>query len=452
MRRPIDSSSIDSAAPRRCAVYTRTSVDDERSREFTSIDAQREAGQAYITSQITRGWILVDQNYDDAGYSGRDLHRPAIKRLMADIRHGMIDVVVVYKIDRLSRSMADITQLIALLTQFNVALVSVTQQLDTQTTMGRLTINLLMSFAEFERDLAGDRARDKIVATRRQGGWIGSVPPLGYDVVKQELVVNGKEAAVVKQIFQRYLALDAMTDLIRSLAESGLTTKVWQTAAGKMRGGKPFDKNSLYKILRNRVYCGELFFDGDWHPGKHTPLIDLGLWDQVRTKMAGNTRISREPRTKSAVATFFLLKGLIFGADGRAFSPWTSSAARNRRYRYYIHQRELTEGAGASGMDRLPAAELESAVIQQLLEMWRSPSKLLDLLPPESRGVLNADIDALSARLKRLDEVWERIFPIEQQRIIRQLLERVTLAPARMELSFSPHGLAELLMELKAVN
>lgn len=364
----------------------------------------------------------------------------------------MIDVVVVYKIDRLSRSMSDITQLIALLRQFNVALVSVTQQLDTQTTMGRLTINLLMSFAEFERDIAGDRARDKIAATRRHGGWIGSVPPLGYDMVKQELVVNVKEAAVVEQIFQRYLTQDSMVELIQSLAESGLTTKIWQTAVGKARGGKLFDKNSLYKVLRNRIYRGELFFDGDWHPGKHTPLIDLGLWDQVRTKMAGNTRISRQPRTKSDVAIFFLLKGLIFGADGRAFSPWTSSAARNRRYRYYIHQRELTEGAGASGMDRLPAAELESAVIQQLREMWCSPSKLLDLLPPESRSVLGVNTDTLSARLKRLDEVWEQIFPIEQQRIVRQLLERVTIAPTHMELSFSSHGVAELLMELKAVN
>lgn len=438
---------IASSKPRkRCAVYCRVSSDERLDQEFNSIDAQREAGHAYVASQRAEGWIPVADDYDDPGFSGGNTDRPGLKRLLADIQRGLVDIVVVYKIDRLTRSLADFSKMVEVFERHGVSFVSVTQQFNTTTSMGRLMLNILLSFAQFEREVTGERIRDKIAASKRKGMWMGGVPPLGYDVENRRLVPNEKEAKLIRNIFQRFVELGSGTLLFKELKLDGVTSKAWTTQDGKTREGKPIDKGLIYKLLNNRTYLGELRHKEQWYQAEHPPIIDRALWDQVHAILATNGRV-RGNATRATVP--YLLKGIVFGNDGRALSPFHTTKKNGRRYRYYVPQRENKEHAGASGLPRLPAAELESAVLDQLRSILRSPALLGDVLPRAIELDPSLDEAKVTVAMTRLDTIWDQLFPAEQTRIVKLLVEKVIVSPNDLEVRLRANGIERLVLELQ---
>lgn len=274
----------------RCAVYTRKSTDEGLDQEYNSIDAQRDAGHAYIASQRAEGWIPVADDYDDPAFSGGNMERPALQRMMADIEAGKIGVVVIYKIDRLTRSLADFSKMVEVFERYGVSFASVTQQFNTTTSMGRLMLNILLSFAQFEREVTGERIRDKIAASKRTGMWMGGVPPPGYDVENRRLVPNEREAKLIRHIFQRFVELGSSTALVKGLKLDGVTSKAWTTQDGKTRDGRPIDKGHIYKLLSNRTYLGELRHKDQWYQAEHPPIISRELWDSVHAILDTNGR------------------------------------------------------------------------------------------------------------------------------------------------------------------
>ena len=414
--------------------------------EYNSIDAQRDAGHAYIASQRAEGWIPVADDYDDPAFSGGNMDRPALKRLMADIEAGRIDVVVIYKIDRLTRSLADFSRMVEVFERYGVSFVSVTQQFNTTTSMGRLMLNILLSFAQFEREVTGERIRDKIAASKRKGMWMGGVPPLGYDVENRRLVPNEREANLIRHIFQRFVELGSSTALVKELKLDGVTSKAWTTQDGKTREGKPIDKGLIYKLLNNRTYLGELRHKEQWYQAEHPPIISRELWDQVHAILATNGRV-RGNDTRATVP--YLLKGIVFGNDGRALSPFHTTKKNGRRYRYYVPQRENKEHAGASGLPRLPAAELESAVLDQLRAVLRSPDLLSDVLPRAIELDPSLDEAKVTVAMNRLDAIWDQLFPAEQTRIVKLLVEKVIVSPNDLEVRLRANGIERLVLELQ---
>ena len=430
----------------RCAVYTRKSTDEGLDQEYNSIDAQRDAGHAYIASQRAEGWIPVADDYDDPAFSGGNMERPALKRLMADIEACKIDVVVIYKIDRLTRSLADFSKMVEVFERHGVSFVSVTQQFNTTTSMGRLMLNVLLSFAQFEREVTGERIRDKIAASKRKGMWMGGVPPLGYDVENRRLVPNENEAKLIRHVFRRFVELGSGTLLFKELKLDGVTSKAWTTQDGKTREGKPIDKGLIYKLLNNRTYLGELRHKDQWYQAEHSPIISRELWDSVHAILATNGRV-RGNATRATVA--YLLKGIVFGNDGRALSPWHTTKKNGRRYRYYVPQRENKEHAGASGLPRLPAAELESAVLDQLRAVLRSPDLLGDVLPRAIELDPSLDEAKVAVAMTRLDAIWDQLFPAEQTRIAKLLVEKVIVSPNDLEVRLRANGIERLVLELQ---
>ena len=306
-----------------CAVYTRKSSEEGLDQEYNSIDAQRDAGHAYIASQRAEGWIAVADDYDDPAFSGGNMERPGLKRLMADIEEGKIDIVVVYKIDRLTRSLTDFSRMIDVFERHGVSFVSVTQQFNTTTSMGRLMLNILLSFAQFEREVTGERIRDKITASKKKGMWMGGIPPLGYDVENRRLVPNPKEANLVRHIFKRFVEVGSTTLLVKEMRLDGATSKAWVTQDGKVREGRPIDKSLLYKVLNNRTYLGELRHKEQWYRAEHPPIIDQQVWNDVQAILSVNGR--QRAKTTRITKVPFLLKGIVFGSDGYALSPWHST-------------------------------------------------------------------------------------------------------------------------------
>jgi len=288
----------------RCAIYTRKSSEEGLEMEFNSLDAQREAGLAYIQSQKSEGWMLVGDRYDDGGFSGGTMERPALQRLLRDVEAGAVDVVVVYKVERLSRSLTDFARIVEVFDKHNASFVSITQQFNTTTSMGRLTLNILLSFAQFEREVIGERIRDKFAASRARGMWMGGIPPLGYDVADRKLVVNETEAELVRLIFTRFLRLGSATKLAQELRRAGHTTKSWTTQDGKHRPGKPIDKGAIYKLLGNRIYLGEAVHKGTSYPGEHAAIhrrSDLGQGACRSRRESGRSR-QRHARADAGAA------------------------------------------------------------------------------------------------------------------------------------------------------
>ena len=432
----------------RCAVYTRKSSEEGLDQEYNSIDAQRDAGHAYIASQRAEGWIPVADDYDDAAFSGGNMERPGLKRLMVDIEAGKIDVVVIYKIDRLTRSLADFSKMVEVFERQGVSFVSVTQQFNTTTSMGRLMLNVLLSFAQFEREVTGERIRDKIAASKRKGMWMGGVPPLGYDVENRRLVPNPQEAKLIRHIFTRFVELGSSTKLVKELKLDGVTSKAWTTQDGKVREGKPIDKGLVYKLLGNRTYLGELRHKEQWYQAEHLPIVDQPVWDSVHAILATNGR-SRANATRAT--TPFLLKGIVFGHDGRALTPWHSTKkTTGKRYRYYLPMRDLKEHAGASGLPRMPAAELESAVLDQLRNILRAPNLLSDLVPQAKKLDPTLDEAKVTVAMTRLDLIWDQLFPAEQTRIVKMLIEKVIVSPSDLEVRLRANGIEQLVQELQA--
>lgn len=333
---PSEESAKPPTAIRRCAIYARVSVSNkDSSAQLSSLQAQVQACESYIQSQRSMGWELVATPYIDDGYSGGNLDRPSLIQLMQDVGEGKFDAVIVQRLDRLCRSVRDICDLLPLFSTNKTALVSLTQAFDSETPTGRLTLHLLTTFGQFERELAGERVRDKFAITRASGRWQRSGIPLGYTLTdQQELQVNATEAAMVRDIFQRYLAADSMTQLLEDLSALDYRTKIHISRNGNQHGGKHFDRNTLNQLLRNRAYVGEVFYKDAWHPGKHEPIIDRALWDQVQAVRSQRARRTGRP-TGDRFVEDFPLAGLVFWHDGSAYTMYESSNRKGQRYRYY---------------------------------------------------------------------------------------------------------------------
>lgn len=350
---------INPAKPIRCAIYTRKSTDHGLEQEFNSLDAQRDACEAYIKSQASQGWRSLLQPYDDPAYSGGNLDRPALRQLLQDIEAGSVDVVVVYKIDRLTRSLADFAKLVELFDAKSISFVAVTQQFNTTTSMGMLTLNILLSFAQFERELSSERVRDKVAASRRKGIWTGGSVPLGYDSKDKKLVVNQAEAKTIRMIFDRYLVLKSFQRLIDELDRNGIVTKRRELGQGKVSGGIPFAYGSLAHLLKNRIYLGETGHNGKWFPGEHQPILKRETFEQVQELLKQNS-ISRTTHRHQNGA---LLAGLIFDDRGNRMSP-SFSVKRGIRYPFYVSSALLRgRKANAGSVARLSAHEIEAAVL-----------------------------------------------------------------------------------------
>ncbi len=420
----------------RCAIYTRKSSEEGLEQEFNSLHAQREACEAYIASQRSEGWVLVRDQYDDGGVSGGTLERPGLKRLMADIEDGLVDVIVCYKIDRLSRSLADFAKLVEVFDRNGVTFVSVTQQFNTTTSMGRLTLNILLSFAQFEREVTAERIRDKVAASRRKGMWMGGVPPFGYRVENRKLLIDEETAAHVRWIFARFIEIGSGTLLARETAERGLRTP----------RGNLIDKKYIYRLLNNRAYIGEAVHKGESYPGEHDAIIDADTWDKVRTILKVSPR-KRAMHTRAKTPA--LLKGLIYGPDGAAFSP-THSKKQGRLYRYYVSQTVLKHGAGSCPVSRVPAGEIEAAVIEQIRNVLRQPEIVAGTW--KAARVHDNSIKEADARaaLQMLDPLWDELFPAEQTRILALLVERVDISTDALDVRLRTDGLAAVAREMMA--
>ena len=410
---------------KRCAVYCRVSSDERLDQEFNSIDAQKEAGLAYIASQRTEGWIPVTDDYDDPGYSGGNTQRPALKRLMADIERGQVDIIVVYKIDRLTRSLADFAKMVEVFDQRGVSFSAVTQQINSATSMGRLMLNVLLSFAQFEREVTGERIRDKIAAAKRKGMWMGGVPPLGYDVDNRLLVINRTEAAVVRRIFEEMLTIGSPTQIGARLTAEGVTTKAWTTQEGQTRSGARVDKKYLHKLLRNRIYLGELSHKGVWYPGAHPQIIDLTLWEKVHEVLAKDGH-SRSVETKIRSRTDALLRGLLYAPSGERMYP-TYSRKNGRKYHYYVSKSESRFGAPGKSYERLPAPEIEAAVVVQIRTVLTSPESIASVVRHIKRNGAQVDEATTVMAMGRLNDIWGQLFPVERHRIANLMIERIDL-------------------------
>jgi site-specific DNA recombinase len=348
----------------RCAIYTRVSTDQGLEQDFNSLDAQCDASQAYIRSQAHAGWTLLRAKYDDGGFSGGNTDRPALQRLLADVQSGKVDIIVVYKVDRLTRSLADFAKLVELFDAHKVSFVSVTQQFNTTTSMGRLTLNVLLSFAQFEREVTSERIRDKIAASKRKGLWVGGMVPLGYDTKDRKITVNEAEAEVVRAIFRLYLKLGSLNLLMAELRKHGIVSRRRTLKSGKTVGGIAFTRGPLAHLLHNRFYIGEVAFKGEILKGEQPSILDRELFMAVQTKLDEQTNNHKATRTRSEA----LLTGRIFDDAGNRMSP-THARKAGVKYRYYLSSAVLNGGAERAGsVARVPAGDIEAVVVKSVRE------------------------------------------------------------------------------------
>lgn len=500
-------------ATARCAVYTRKSHEDGLEQDFNSLDAQREACEAFIRSQASRGWELAPGQYDDGGFSGGTMERPALKRLLKDIADGDVDIIVVYKIDRLSRSLLDFFRMVEVFEEQGVSFVSVTEQFNTTDSSGRLMLGILMSFAQYEREIAGDRIRDKVAAAKRHGKWCGGPPPLGYDVdyENKRLIVNESEAQIVQRIFRRLVQTGSSLQVARELNADGLTTKSWTTKKGNHRAGHPWSVGHLYRHYKNRLYLGEVQHNGNTYPGEHEAILDRALWDRAQELLADNrrTRLFCGRQTSNSP-----LRRLIrCGHCDSAMSP-TYAKRHGRQYHYYICQTAAKRGAGVCPVSRVAAGEIEKVVVEQLGAVFRTPTLVAKTFmsarnqEDEERRRLNDEQARLRSELKALqddairlvreggdadrimelntkassvgqdldrierdltglgqtnitehdvaeafgslEEFWEVLFPTEKQRIVQTLVERITVWLDGLDLKLKAVGVAGLVADLNA--
>jgi site-specific DNA recombinase len=405
----------------RCAVYTRKSTDEGLDKEFTSLDCQRESAQAFILSQQAQGWTCLESRYDDGGFTGGNMDRPALKRLLADIALGQIDCVVVYKVDRLSRSLLDFARMMETFEKYQVSFVSVTQQFHTGSSMGRLVLNVLLSFAQFEREIIAERTRDKIALARRKGQWAGGWPLLGYDVDPRgfKLVVNQEEAAQVREIFQLYVRLGGLIPVVKELARRGWTTKRWQTRKGHLRGGQPFTKTSLHHLLTNVVYLGKVKHKKEAYPGEHAAIVPLELWQRVHRQLRQRGQVRNRCRRQPSAA---LLSGLLYcRVCGSAMTPTHSQKSGGRRYGYYACLKALKQGRQSCPSGWVPAGAMEQVVISRLRQLARQET------PGGSTGLgLLAEAAA-----------WAELETPERVRVLQEIIERVHYDGQRGRLSIT---------------
>ena len=428
----------DSSQPKltRCAIYTRKSSDEGLEQEFNSLHAQREACAAYVMSQRHEGWTLSSEIYDDGGFSGGNMERPGLKRLLAEIEAGLIDVIVVYKVDRLTRSLSDFARIVDVLDARGASFVSITQSFNTTTSMGRLTLNVLLSFAQFEREVTGERIRDKIAQSKAKGMWMGGTVPLGYVVRDRKLVIDEAEAETVRHIFRRYLALGSGQLLIDELRRNGYRTKLRPQTEKPARGGVPFERGSLFYLLGNRIYLGELVHKGLYHAGEHEPIIDQPLWDAVQARIAENRYKPAKPNRQTEQS---LLTGLVVDGESRRMTP-THAVKGARRYRYYVtHSSELVQGSPAAC--RVPAHDLETIVCDRLKQLLHDKGAIRRLVEPvdASAAALQLAITSAGMLAARLDN------PEGRRELINALVGEVRLSDKQAAISAERGALLQML-------
>ncbi len=415
----------------RCAIYTRKSSEEGLEQDFNSLDAQREACEAFIASQKHEGWIGLPEMYDDGGFSGATIERPAFQRLLADVTEGKIDVVVVYKVDRLTRSLSDFAKIVDIFDKRNVSFVSVTQQFNTTTSMGRLTLNILLSFAQFEREVTGERIRDKIAASKKKGMWMGGLPSLGYDVKDRRLVINEAEAKTVRYIFRRYNELKSVRLLKADLDAHGIVSKTRNASDGTRYGEKPLARGALYLMLQNRIYRGEIVHKDKHYPGEHEAVIDEALWTEVQSIVAGN-RVDRTLGTAEKQVS--LLAGILFDARDERMTP-THAKKNGTRYSYYV-SRSLLAGAAKDSGQRIPASNLEALVRRRIHGWLTDRAAMLDIVQNHTSDA--ATQNRLMAGLERWLAAWHELRADEIRNFVLSIVSRIQVHADRITIILNP--------------
>jgi len=428
--------------PVRCAIYTRKSSEEGLEQSFNSLDAQREACIAYITSQKQEGWQVIDTLYDDGGYSGGSMGRPALRELLTDIEAKKIDTVVVYKVDRLTRSLTDFAKIIETFDTHGVSFVSVTQHFNTTTSMGRLTLNVLLSFAQFEREVTGERIRDKIAASKKKGMWMGGYVPLGYDVKDRCLIVNESEATLVRFIYQRYLELGCVRKLKADLDEKGIKSKIRNGKTRKAMGGTSFSRGALYGVLRNRLYLGEITHRGKSYPGQHSAIVPTDIWDKTQLLLKSNRQAkqyglrAREPSP---------LAGLLYDDRDNRLTP-AHSVKNGKRYRYYVSQALIQHRTGNVGMARrIPAHDIEEVVRQRLQALLGSVGQF-------SGSVLLPTDDAITQKTllsaaQRWSQTLARPESVTFKRFLQTTTSKIVVGVKSVEIHLVREGLRAALLD-----
>lgn len=413
-----------------CAIYTRKSSDEGLEQGFNSLDAQREACEAFVLSQQHEGWRTIPTHYDDGGYSGGNIDRPALKQLLDDIDSKRIQVVVVYKVDRLTRSLADFAKIVERFDGRGVSFVSVTQQFNTTSSMGRLTLNVLLSFAQFEREVTGERIRDKIAASKQKGMWMGGVPPLGYKGQERTLAIDEPNAALIRNIYQRYLALGCVWSLQQELTTSNIRTPLRTSKTGKSYGGCHFSRGALYKILANPVYIGRIVHREQDFPGQHPAIIDQELWDAVQNQLRENRQGHHQRRSTPSDS---LLAGRLCDEHGHRLLP-SHSQKKSKRFRYYVSETLVTSNrANAPNGIRLPAQEIETLVINSLCDWLSDTSAVLDSLGQIDHSAVQGVLIQAQHVISELENPSGNRY-----QIVQKLVSRVTIANREIRIALSP--------------
>lgn len=411
----------------RCAIYTRKSTDEGLDQEYNTLDAQRDAGENYIKSQQHEGWNILPKHYDDGGFTGGNMDRPALKELIEDIKAGKIDVVVVYKIDRLSRSLTDFAQMVDVFDKHNVSFVSVTQHFNTKDSMGRLTLNILLSFAQFEREVIGERIRDKFAASKKKGIFMGGALPLGYNSVDRKLEIVPEEAELVRHIFQRYVEIKSISQLIKELDLKGHRTKMYKSGTGKIRGGRKFNRQYIYRMLNNPLYLGQIVHKDKTYPGQHDAIITKKLWDAVR-KILSSDRVKRGNYSKNKNPT--LLRGLIrCNCCDCAMTP-TFTKKNQRVYRYYTPTTAIHRGYDECKVGPVPAAEIDALVVGHIRKFIESPEIITqthDKLRSDDDCPHDFGLEELRIHIGDFDGFWKKLKPKERNRIAELLVKEVSI-------------------------
>src|SRR5438445_12104685 len=421
----------------RCAIYTRKSSEEGLEQEFNSLQAQREACEAFIESQRQEGWVCLRAAYDDGGFSGARMDRPALQQLLADLTAGRVDTIVV---DRLTRSLTDFAKIVEIFDTTGASFVSVTQQFNTTTSMGRLTLNVLLSFAQFEREVIGERIRDKIAASKRKGMWMGGVPPLGYRAQDRKLVIVDSEAEIVRFIFRRYAELGSVRLLKDELGARGIQSKLRTSTSGRISGGKPFARGALYLMLQNRLYRGEIVNKEQAHPGEHPPIIDQPLWDAVQAQLASNAA-QRNDGGKTRQPS--LLAGMLFDGDGNRMTP-SHAVKKGTRYRYYVSRSLITKDRteNSAGL-RIPAAEIEQLVSDRVHRWLLDPGSIYK---STSARLADASIQQrFVARAADLGKYWPQLPVARKRAVLAALVERIEVSLDQIDICLRPPRLGVLL-------
>ncbi|TPI65509.1 recombinase family protein [Mesorhizobium sp. B3-1-3] len=424
----------------RCAVYTRKSSEEGLDQEFNSLDAQREACVAFISSQVGLGWKLLQNHYDDGGISGGTMERPALQRLLQDIRNRQVDVVVVYKIDRLTRSLMDFSKIVEIFDASSASFVSVTQQFNTTTSMGRLTLNVLLSFAQFEREVTAERIRDKIAASKKKGMWMGGVVPLGYRVEHRKLVIDDVEAKIVRHLFERYLVLKSVRDLADEAARDGLTIRTRERQDGTVAVTMPFGRGNLYHLLSNPIYVGKIKHKDQVHDGEHEPIIAGPVFDAAKALLASQ---APRRRSKSNATQRHLLTGLLFDEQGEKLRS-VHANKRGVRYRYYVSKQFVDQRRGNSDGWRLPADTVESVVEHQLNRVLSDHSQIADLI---QRWGSSGDIRYAIHQAAEVRVAWASLGADAKRSLLQKLVRRIALGQKALTMEIDYPALSEHLLD-----